>query len=122
MRSSSIIAAAFLFSACASIPAPSASRDTLPAEHTEVIMNTDGFSPASVSLMAGDTVCWMNEHAGEARWPASNDHPTHEEYAEFDPQTPVRDGNHWCFTFSKPGSWVYHDHLFPEFRGTVVVK
>jgi plastocyanin len=85
-------------------------------------MTADGFSPETLTVEKGTSVCFENKHEGEARWPASDNHPTHEIYSEFDPHTPVREGAHWCFVFLKPGNWKYHDHLLPDFRGTVVVR
>jgi plastocyanin len=84
-------------------------------------MNPSGFAPDPVTVALGSEVCWINSDP-EARWPASNIHPTHEIYSDFDPKTPVRSGETWCFTFDKPGIWKYHDHLFPEFVGTVNVE
>lgn len=124
MRTSHILftASVFLVSACGSSPAPAVPADPLPSGSIDVSMTENGFEPASISVGKGQAVCWTNKHEGEARWPASDNHPTHELYPEFDPHTPVRDGTHWCFTFLKPGTWKYHDHLFPDFLGTVVVQ
>ena len=79
-----------------------------------------GFAPDPVTVSKGQQVCWKNSDE-EARWPASNIHPTHEIFPDFDPKQPVRSGETWCFTFNKPGIWKYHDHLYPEFVGTVNV-
>jgi hypothetical protein len=49
----------------------------------------------------------------EAHWPASDDHPTHEEHPEFDPRKPVQPNTEWSFTFERPGQWKYHDHMNP---------
>jgi plastocyanin len=94
--------------------------DTAGAAAT-IRMKTDAFEPTTVTVKKGDKVCWANDDA-EARWPASNIHPTHEIYSDFDPKTPVRSGESWCFVFAKPGIWKFHDHLFPELIGTVNVN
>lgn len=78
------------------------------------------FEPSNISVQLGDTVCFENRDE-EARWPASNIHPTHDIYPEFDPRTPVRPGETWCFIFTKAGIWKFHDHLLPELIGTITV-
>ena len=55
-------------------------------------------------------------------WPASNIHPTHQIYPEFDSKAPIESGDSWAFTFDRPGFWRYHNHLGPERSGLVVVS
>ncbi len=91
-------------------------------ENGDVVVHVtdDGFEPRSLEVLAGDTVVF--ENAGrEAHWPASDDHPTHTVYPEFDPLGPVEPGTKWSFTFDKPGTWKYHDHQAPNLKGEVVV-
>lgn len=83
-------------------------------------MTTQGFEPKEITIQKGETVVFVNE-APEDRWPASNIHPTHEIYPEFDPKTKVAPGKSWQFTFDKAGTWKYHDHLIPTDSGTVTV-
>lgn len=80
-----------------------------------------GFDPQSVEVGAGETVVFENL-GQEAHWPASDDHPTHTVYPEFDPLKPVEPGTEWSFTFDKPGTWKYHDHQGPSLKGEVVVR
>ena len=54
-------------------------------------------------------------------WPASNIHPTHQIYADFDAKAPIESGGFWAFTFERPGFWRYHNHLGTERSGLVVV-
>jgi plastocyanin len=90
-------------------------------EDTVVVHVTDeGFEPRSVEVEAGRTVVIENVD-GEAHWPASDDHPTHEAYPEFDPKEPVEPGAQWSFTFDRPGKWEYHDHMNPYLTGEIVV-
>ena len=78
-----------------------------------------GFESAEVRK--GTTVVF--ENAGdEDHWPASDDHPTHDLYPGFDPEKPLKPGSEWSFTFDRPGSWGYHDHLNPYLTGEVVVR
>ena len=55
-------------------------------------------------------------------WPASNEHPTHEIYPEFDAKKPLDHGINYSFTFTKRGVWQYHNHLNPRAGGNVIVE
>ncbi len=85
-----------------------------------ITLTKDGFSPASLTIRQGDTVKFKTE-AGKDFWPASDLHPTHEIYSEFDPKQPIAPGQSWSFTFDKIGGWQYHNHLFSKHRGVIVV-
>ncbi|HLL40881.1 MAG TPA: cupredoxin domain-containing protein [Rubrobacteraceae bacterium] len=80
-----------------------------------------GFDPQSVEVGVGETVVFENL-GQEAHWPASDDHPMHTVYPEFDPLGPVEPGTEWSFTFDKPGTWKYHDHQGPNLKGEVIVR
>lgn len=88
---------------------------------TTIRMTEDGFSPEEISVSKGDTVVWVNEGT-DYRWPASDLHPTHGIYSEFDPREPINSGESWSFTFDKVGNWKYHDHLRSNLKGLVVVN
>lgn len=90
-------------------------------ERTVVEMTAEGFSPTAVTLYEDNDVCFVNNDTVD-HWPASNNHPTHAVYPEFDPKEAVKPGSEWCFTFDLPGTWRFHDHLKPEFMGTVTVR
>jgi plastocyanin len=90
-------------------------------EGSVVVHVTDeGFEPRSVEIQSGDTVVFENV-GDETHWPASDDHPTHEEYSAFDPKKPIRPNTEWSFTFDRLGKWEYHDHMNPYLMGEVVV-
>ena len=87
-----------------------------------VVHVTDkGFEPRSVEIQSGDTIVFENV-GDEAHWPASDDHPTHEEYPAFDPKKPVQPNTQWSFTFDRAGKWEYHDHMNPYLTGEIVVR
>ncbi|MGH3086250.1 MAG: cupredoxin domain-containing protein [Rubrobacteraceae bacterium] len=86
-----------------------------------VRMTGEGFEPERVELEAGEAVVFENED-DEGHWPASDDHPMHDEYPNFDPKEPVGAGDEWSFTFEKPGEWGFHDHMNPMFTGEVIVR
>ena len=84
-------------------------------------MTDEGFSPAEFSVKAGSRVDFVNKSTTGQYWPASDLHPTHELYSEFDPKEPVMPGKTWSFVFEKRGFWRMHDHLHPDKRGAVTV-
>lgn len=86
-----------------------------------VVMKENSFKPESLTIKKCTKVIFKNQDK-VARWPASNLHPTHGIYPEFDPLEPVGLEKDWSFIFNKVGSWKYHDHLFPSLRGVIIVS
>lgn len=87
-----------------------------------VVNYTDaGFNPSSIEIKKGDTVQFVNKSSG-GMWVASGPHPTHTIYPEFDAKKSVPNGGIYEFTFTKVGSWSYHNHAGPEKSGTIIVK
>lgn len=86
----------------------------------QIIMNPDGFDPDIIQIDKGETVIFTNEDTRD-RWPASNIHPTHELYPQFDPQRPIKRADSWTFKFDRAGEWKYHDHLIPKLKGSIKV-
>jgi len=80
-----------------------------------------GFSPGVVEVAQGGTVTFKNESSRDV-WVASNDHPSHLLYSEFDAKKGYTPGSEYTFTFEKVGSWKYHDHLKASLGGIVIVK
>jgi plastocyanin len=86
-----------------------------------ISMQSSGFEPHNVDLQMGETICWINRDV-DAHWPASNIHPTHGIYPEFDPKRPIAAGQEWCMTFVRQGIWTFHDHLHPDNSGIIRVN
>lgn len=100
-----------------------------------VIYGDAGYSPKSLTIKKGETVTWINQ-SSKSMWPASAMHPSHRVYSgtsleehcpdiqgtAFDACTGILPGGSWSFTFEKTGTWNYHDHLTPNFFGTIVVE
>lgn len=86
-----------------------------------VTIERNGFFPEVVEIQMGQSVAWINKD-DRFHWPASNIHPTHEIYSDFDPREPISEDESWIFTFKRVGEWRYHDHLMPNKTGTVIVK
>lgn len=89
---------------------------------TQVIiqMSQEGFEPDKITIPQNSTVKFINTDK-VARWPASNIHPTHEVYPQFDPKEPIQPGDSWTFKFRRSGTFKYHDHLLPHQRGEIIV-
>lgn len=87
---------------------------------SEVNYLDSGFSPKSITVKLGTTVTWTNK-SGKLMWVASAVHPTHQEYPGFDQLKSVGKGETYAFTFTKKGSWKYHNHTSASDTGTVVV-
>lgn len=86
-----------------------------------VISITDtGFVPAELTVTVGETVTFENDSQDDV-WPASDNHPTHEEHSAFDPQRPLLQNAAWSFTFNEAGEYGMHDHLAPEHVGMIYV-
>jgi|TARA_Y100000310_G_scaffold345866_1_gene471937 plastocyanin len=86
-----------------------------------VTYTSDGFSPKTVTINAGDTVRFVNESSG-GMWMASNNHPTHTILPSFDHKKSVGNGETYEFTFTETGSWGYHNHVNAGKGGTVIVE
>ena len=85
-----------------------------------VVLTENGFKPETTKIREGDTVRFTTDRQ-EPFWPASDIHPTHTIYPEFDPKEPILPGQEWAFRFKKTGEWKYHDHLSPIFTGKIIV-
>ncbi len=83
-------------------------------------LRKNGYYPKSLTIRVGETVTFVSQ-TGKPFWPASNVHPSHGLYPQFDPLKPVSPDTPWQFTFDRPGKWRFHDHIAPEFTGTIFV-
>lgn len=90
------------------------------AEHT-IVKTDQGFSPANITIKLGDKVTFKNQSSKDM-WPASNLHPTHTIYSEFDALKPIPPQENYSFTFEKAGKWPYHDHLDSATGGIITVE
>lgn len=114
----------------------SAGATASPAIAATVTYTDAGFSPSTVTIKAGETVRFTNNSAG-GMWVGSDDHPTHTEYDgsstrehcangtattdTFDQCTASASGTSYDYTFTKTGTWGYHNHVGSSKTGTVVV-
>lgn len=80
----------------------------------------NNFEPSEVTVDENSTLIFDNQDS-LPRWPASDFHPTHDLYPEFDPKQAIQPGESWSFKPKKTGTWKYHDHLNPHIRGAITV-
>jgi plastocyanin len=87
-----------------------------------VIYNGKSFSPNNFTVNRGESVRFVNQGTGGMSI-ASDPHPTHTNYPEFDQYKTSQKGEKtFVFNFEKVGTWGFHDHLNPAARGTVTVN
>ncbi|KND50350.1 MAG: hypothetical protein AB202_01695 [Parcubacteria bacterium C7867-007] len=96
-----------------------------------------GFSPKTINVKVGDTVKFVNNSANRM-WVGADEHPTHTGYDGTSTQEHCSDGKAtggtfdqcsggpagttYSFTFTKAGSFDYHNHARASDAGTVVVS
>ena len=103
----------------------------MPAERI-VRYTRDGYVPSILTITKGGVVVFINENS-QPMWTASAVHPTHNVYSgtnlgehcpdlsgtAFDQCGP---GNEFRFTFTKSGTWKYHNHLNMSHTGTIIIE
>jgi plastocyanin len=113
------------------VTAPDSGTPAASTAHTVTYSNS-GFSPATLTVKAGDTVTFVNQSSNRM-WVASDPHPAHSGYSgttrtQHCPDTAgtafdqCSAGNSYTFTFAKTGSWGYHNHAVDEDAGTIIVQ
>ena len=100
---------------------PGSDRRPVEAQTNFVTYTNTGFSPAVLRVKLGATVTFRND-SGEDLWVASNPHPTHTALSGFDASAGIGQGEIYVYTFTRIGTWGYHNHLHPAFGATVIVE
>ena len=92
------------------------------SEYTQytVVRTETAFTPPLLVIPLGATVTFTSSQ-GLPYWPASDLHPSHGIFSEFDPKRALFANESWSFTFEKPGQWLYHDHLASHIGGAIFV-
>lgn len=91
-------------------------ENPLTVEYTD-----EGYIPSVLEISSGETVTFINK-SNRSMWVASDNHPTHSIYSEFDQKGISRHEERYSFKFEQVGEWFYHDHLNPRATGTVIVN
>ena len=98
-------------------------------------MSNAGFEPKSIIIRPGTKVIFENV-SNVAKWPASDDHPSHTLYdgtskdehctpgatPAFDACGNIAPTESWEFTFPTPGIYKMHDHLDSQYEGRIIVR
>jgi len=92
----------------------------LPRE-IEITYSDQGFNPIIAIVEQGATVKFINT-SKLPLWVASDPHPSHTAYSAFDSKIAVPPGAAYSFTFTKIGSWKYHNHQNAGHTGTINVE
>lgn len=107
------------------------------APFAAIVTYTDGgFSPSDTPVRVGETVRFVN-NAGSGMWVGADEHPTHTSYdgtttrdhcvdgaaigGTFDMCRQAAPGESWEFTFTKAGTFPYHNHARAAHGGTITV-
>jgi plastocyanin len=104
-------------------PTMNANSETPVLKTAIVRLSRDGIFVPTVSVAPGTVVSFFNDDQ-VGHWIASDPHPEHSGLPGFDPQSTIRPGASFEFTFTRAGTFTYHDHADPlnaKFQGTVVV-
>ncbi|QQS19892.1 cupredoxin domain-containing protein [Candidatus Saccharibacteria bacterium] len=89
---------------------------------TNVSVNSEGFSPATLTIKRGQSVIWENTD-DQPHQIASDPYPQADGLPGLTADGPILTNETYAFTFDKVGTFTYYDHLNPEkFHGTIVVK
>lgn len=85
-----------------------------------ILLTTNGFSPATLTIKAGTKVIWVNQSGTDATV-NSSPHPAHTDYQPLNLGSLI-DGGKVSLTFDKSGTYKYHNHLSPTQFGTIIVQ
>lgn len=85
-----------------------------------VVYTNEGYFPKQLTVKKGESVKFVNM-SDRMVWTASDEHPSHNIYPEFDQKTVGGKDNEYIFKFEKVGVWNYHNHTFAAHFGTVTV-
>lgn len=91
----------------------STSGSTKPAGKNAVTIQNFAFSPASITIKAGDSITWTNED--------SVGHSATADDASWDTGV-LSQGQSKSVTFAKAGTYTYHCSVHPNMKATVIVK
>ena len=83
-----------------------------------IVLTDQGFVPRELRIVEGTQVRFITDMRRDF-WPASDLHPAHAIYPEFDPKAPLGPDDVWEFTFDRVGTWGMHDHIRSYFTGVI---
>jgi hypothetical protein len=101
-------------------PGKAAAADLRGQDEVHIVLTDKGWEPSKVLISEGTTVVFSSQRP-YPYWPASNEHPSHSIYPEFDPKEPVMASSTWSFR-PKQGVWGFHDHIRSYYSGVLYVE
>lgn len=111
----------WLIRQCPATSSRSSSSSSSISSTTYILQYTNtGFQPSFISIRSGDSVKFRNQ-SDSNMWVASNPHPTHDDYPEFDQHTSVAKNGEFTFRFWKSGVWGFHNHLNQNHQAVISV-
>lgn len=87
---------------------------------TTITLTSNGFSPGSLTIKAGQKVTWINKSGTDATV-NSDPHPVHTNYPPLNLGS-FANGQSLTLIFNQTGSYGYHNHLNPNQHGTILVQ
>ena len=125
-----VVSAALILSACNLYKAPSGETDQsqeqtqaneVPIPGANVVTYSDsGFSPNSITLKVGEKVEFKNNSSANVQVNSAV-HPTHQLYPELNIGV-IAPNETKTVTFTKAGTYKYHNHLNASQTGEIVVE
>lgn len=85
-----------------------------------VVYTNEGYMPKEITIKKGDTLKFINL-SDRMVWTASDEHPTHTIYPEFDEKKLSGKSSEYSFKFERVGTWKYHNHANASHIGSVTV-
>ncbi len=119
-RKRDLVGALFLIVCCIGFLAWSLVHQELPFD-VEVTYTAKGFDPSILGVPLGTRVAFRNK-SKFPMWPASDPHPTHTDYPEFDAKKDYLPGQTYVFQFERYGVFGFHNHERSSDRGTIRVS
>ncbi|HYV33457.1 MAG TPA: hypothetical protein VE973_01235, partial [Candidatus Limnocylindria bacterium] len=86
----------------------------------EILYTATGYVPSSLEVPLGSSVAFKNT-IDIPMWTASDPHPTHTDYPEFDAKKGYLAGEVYTFQFTKTGTFGFHNHERSLDRGIIRV-
>ncbi len=86
-----------------------------------VKMTPQGYTPQTITIDRGQAVEFKNVGDG-GQWPSSDPHPGHDANPALNANGFVVPEASWYATLNEAGTFHYHDEVYPNIQGTVVVR
>jgi len=90
----------------------------LPKEVT-ITLDKNSFSPKEITIKVGSAVRWINK-SGKSQTVNSDNYPTNQLHRELN-FGEFANGSSVVYTFTKPGTYGYHNQFHHEQIGTIIV-